>query len=575
VLEARPPSGAQDDGGRGNRPRPSRREIALLALALVAALALRVWGFGDLGVDHFDEGVYAFSAHGLADADQPHRLWPEQVKFSPLVYPGATAIAHSVLGTPADVSGVLVNAFLGTLTVIAVWWIGRLWFGPAAGLMSAILLGFSEFHIGLSRSGLTDVAFALFFLLALAAMVRALKQVGLRTALLAGLAIGLAWNTKYHGWLVVPISGVGWLLACALRRSFGDWRRAFAILGVASVVAAACYLPWALFVEAGPDGYVGLMEYQRTMFQAGWLDNLWQQLLNQLYLDGPLGRSSVLLAPLAAVTLTAERWVPNAVPVFRIVLLVVVATLLGGAGAVALLALLSVPGLLRSRDRADVLPAVTLAAWLGIWIILTPMYRPYARLVLPFTIAACLAAPMALLTLFRARETAGGLNTRVGLALGALAVAVGGVLLPDPSNPWRPSSGPREAVAAMTAEIPEGSRVIVLGAPSVAYYLHRSGRPSFERVPGADLPAALDSAGAPVYVVFSLYSRRTGAQSRNLEELGDRLSFVGSYGFEPKDLRFLDDYPPEEAYALRANRGRDYDLELYRYSPEPSGGASP
>jgi 4-amino-4-deoxy-L-arabinose transferase-like glycosyltransferase len=547
-----------------------------LALVVAVTLVLRVWGFGgDVGVDHFDEGVYTLSAYGLVHADEPQRLWPEQVKFSPLVYPGMTALVHSVLGAQTDVAGVLVNALLGTLTVLAVWWIGRLWFGPAAGLMGAILLGLSEFHIGLSRSGLTDVAFALFFLLALAAIVRALERVSLRMALVAGLLIGLAWNTKYHGWLVVPIGGMGWLLAGALERAVRDWRRSLAVLVVASVVAAACYLPWALFVQAGPDGYVGLMEYQRSMFQPGWFGNLGHQLLNQLFLDGPLGRASVLLAPLAAITMAGDRLGPSAMTVARIVLLLVVATLLGGAGAVVLLALLSVPGLLKGREGASLLPAATLVAWLGIWIVLTPMYRPYARLVLPLTIATCLAAPVWLLTLLRTRAAGGGMNARIGLALGVLAVAVGGVLLPDPSNPWRPSSGPRAAVAAMTAEIPEGSRVIVLGAPSVAYYLHRSGRPSFERVTGADLPAALDSARAPVYVVFSLYSRRTRAQSRNLERLGDRLTFMGSYGFEPKDLRLLDDYPPEEAYALRSDRGRDYDLELYRYSPAPPGGGSP
>ena len=61
-------------------------ELALLIILLLLGFTLRIWNISSVGLDHFDEGVYAFSALGLTDSNQPHRLYPGQTKISPPVF---------------------------------------------------------------------------------------------------------------------------------------------------------------------------------------------------------------------------------------------------------------------------------------------------------------------------------------------------------------------------------------------------------------------------------------------------------------------------------------------------------
>ena len=144
--------------------RPGRAELALLAV-LFAALALRAWNALAHGIDHFDEGVYAFSALGIADPSAPLQLFPGEFRFSPPVFFTLIGAVAKVFHLQTDAAAIALNVALGTLTVAALWWIGRAWFGASAGLAAAALLGFNEYHVALSRTGLTDVAFSLFFLL--------------------------------------------------------------------------------------------------------------------------------------------------------------------------------------------------------------------------------------------------------------------------------------------------------------------------------------------------------------------------------------------------------------------------
>jgi hypothetical protein len=69
------------------------REYAVPLALTVLAFALRAFRPQAFGIDHFDEGVYAFSALGLFDPSQPHTLFPDQVLFSPPVHVALIAFA--------------------------------------------------------------------------------------------------------------------------------------------------------------------------------------------------------------------------------------------------------------------------------------------------------------------------------------------------------------------------------------------------------------------------------------------------------------------------------------------------
>jgi 4-amino-4-deoxy-L-arabinose transferase-like glycosyltransferase len=543
-----------------------RIEFCILLILLLLGFAFRVWNISSVGLDHFDEGVYMFSALGLTDPGQVHRLYPGQIKFSPPVFFSLVGLAYYVFGGPSDTVAILLNAALGTLTITLLWWVGRAWFGAEAGIAAAALLAFSEYHIGLSRTALTDVAFGFFFLLALAFIVAALERQSIGLSVVAGLMVGLAWDTKYHGWFALLVAGaasVPFVWYC--RAPSVSQRRLFLLLGIVAVVAAACYLPWVVFIESQPGGYTALVKYQRTLMHASqWFGNLWQQAQMQFFLEGPLSRSSVLVAFLCVLLVSHRRLRQTLTFLMTLVLVSASVLLIGGTGTAVLLSLLAIPMLLRNPSS---LPAWIILSWLALWFFAAPLYRPYARLLLPFTIATYLVAGLWMSTAVNEPQHEDASFTWRPIATAAAALVVGAVaiLLPDASDPWRPSRSVPEAAAAMQTIIPPGSRVIVIGEPPLAFYLHIANRPALE--PIEDL-AILESLDTSVFLVTGTYAKISPILRKGLAKFGDRLVLLGTFPMTPSDVRLLDDLVPTRARLYRNNPGDRYDLRLYRLLPK-------
>ena len=59
------------------------------------------------------------------------------------------------------------NLIAGCLTLVAVWWLARRWFGPREAAAALALASFSDFHILYSRTALTDALLVFWLLLAL------------------------------------------------------------------------------------------------------------------------------------------------------------------------------------------------------------------------------------------------------------------------------------------------------------------------------------------------------------------------------------------------------------------------
>lgn len=103
----------------------------------------------------------------------------------------------------------LVNAVLGTLTVLLIYILIRKVYDPMTALISSSLLAFFPLHIGLSAAALTEVSFAfeviagtLFFIMAAeseAPRSRALYLV------LALFFLCLAGMTRYEAWVLIPV----------------------------------------------------------------------------------------------------------------------------------------------------------------------------------------------------------------------------------------------------------------------------------------------------------------------------------------------------------------------------------
>ena len=541
-------------------------ELALLIILLLLGFTLRIWNISSVGLDHFDEGVYAFSALGLTDSNQPHRLYPGQTKISPPVFFSLVGLSYFIFGGPSDTAAILVNVLLGTLTIGLVWWIGRSWFSPQVGIGAAALLAFSEYHIGLSRTALSDVAFALFFLLALVMIVTTFQRQSISRAIIAGLTVGLAWNTKYHGWFALFIAGLA-LLPFAWRRRMDKsfLKRSFFLWGVMVAVAVACYLPWALYVQSQPGGYAALAKYQNSFINRHWFNNLWWQMQNQLFFEGWLSRASVPIAFLSILLVSHQR-ACQTLRFFLILFLLTTSTLLiGSSGTILLLTLVGIPTLLR---KPVLFPGWLVLGWMTIWFFSTPVYRPYARLVLPFTIATYLVACLWISSKMNGLLSQEDWNIGwrpIWTAVSAVVVVIIAALMPNPSNPWRPSRGVLEAAVAMEKIIPFWERVIVVGEPSLAFYMHLANRPAFERT---EDPVLFKNLETPVYLVTGVYANRAPTLREGLKKLNDRMVPLAKFPLIPKDIRVLDDFAPREARFYNTQPDDTYDLKLYRLLPK-------
>jgi 4-amino-4-deoxy-L-arabinose transferase-like glycosyltransferase len=543
-------------------PQPPVRllELVILAVLSAAGILLRTWHFGDAALSHFDEGVYAFTGLGLADSEQPFRMFPEQQKFSPPLYVALVALVN-LFGIDPARSPLVVNVVIGSLTIPVVWWVTRRWFGAAAAVGAAALVALSEFHIILSRSALTDATFALTFLVALAAMLSAIDRLTPRAAIVAGLCVGLAWNTKYHGWFALVVGAMviagRWRLQGAGNAWFG---RAVRVWIAAAVVAGLCYLPWALFIQTQPGSSAGWASYFATMLQLDWFGSFWRHVQQQQYVEGPWSRASVPLALLSAQIVAAANG-RRLAPWWAPVVLGLGALLVGASGVAVALTVVALVQRWREGMRG---PDWLIAAVVVLWVVMAPVYHPYFRLLMPFTVATYMMAATQL-----AKNSAVASSASPMKALGAAVVATAvtaavALRLPDPSDPWRPLPGLASAAAILDQHIPPGVPVRVMGEPALALHLHQRGHASFKRT----YLDSLDGGTDPVYLVTGIYLRRSPQPRARFEERRERMEPLARVPLgAPSDIRVLDDFTPDSARRWMQHRDTTYDLLLFRYRP--------
>jgi len=107
---------------------------------------------------------------------------------------------------------------------------------------------------------------------------------------------------------------------------------------------------------------------------------------------------------------------------------------------------------------------------------------------------------------------------------------------------------------------------VVVGEPELAYYLHLSGRPAFERT---ETPQEIAAIGDTVFFAVGRYARRVDFLRTNiLEALASRLRRVDSVPVVPRDLTILDDLTPSRAARYLERPDGEFDAVLYRLLPE-------
>lgn len=394
-----------------------RQEIAWLAAAILLGAVLRLGYPGRMAIDHFDEGVYASN---FWFGEEQGYAYPARHLYAPPLLPAAiewTMIIAALCGIrPSGFIPMIPSLIAGLLTIPSLWWVGRRWFGPTAGIVAAWLVAASDLHASYSRAALTDVPVCLFILWGIYFLKQAMESGTWRDLLLASLFTGLAWWTKYNGWLPLAVGlsgGIAWQIF--LPRNQRMWGT---VLKRWSIVAGLSFLLWSPVliglqkqggyqaVAANHRQYIhGLSQWWPNAIHqglnAGIYDNIvgipveiWAETVDQR-MRGQLGGKLLHFNSVKAVQPDITTFASSTLSVFertvifpmsRVLLLATPLFLLLGALTGILIRLF------RGPEDSQRIGLWFVFAWIAGLCVATPFYQPYPRLILPLHVALWLGA---------------------------------------------------------------------------------------------------------------------------------------------------------------------------------------
>jgi 4-amino-4-deoxy-L-arabinose transferase-like glycosyltransferase len=205
--------------------------LTCLTLVLLTGFALRV---SYLTVDRFhaDEALYAGWALSILDHD---RLLLNAPVDKPPLYLYALACSFRLFGR-SEVAARQTSLAASMLSVALVYRLGRRLYGPKVGLFGALFLALSPFDILFARTAFTDSLLVL-------CMLGALCAAGVGRWFMAGLSLGLAFATKQHALLLIPLVLATGLLQFAQARK--NWPIALLAAGrTLSLIVLGFALPF-------------------------------------------------------------------------------------------------------------------------------------------------------------------------------------------------------------------------------------------------------------------------------------------------------------------------------------------
>jgi hypothetical protein len=555
-----------------------RAKLAFLAV-VVLAIALRWEQIGRLSLAQFDEGVLVSGAFGVF----LHGMWHfplAQPLQAPPLFPWMLAGTFSATGMTLPVMGIYLSAALGVATVAAYFALLRRIYGGRLALVGASMLAASDLHVAFSRMALTDVPLTFWFVIGAYFLVRLAEHgdwprlAGWSLAL--GLATGAAWNTKYNGWMLAAMAGTSWLIVATreaiLRRlrvrddknadpSFGRKRIALAIASSA-LVATGCFIPWYRHVELTYDGGYGAVVSNHLRYTGGLAE--WPVRAHRLAISLSAFRHYGWLTTLIAATagagilLARPRRTASAVEPGPLVTAGV--AIVGLAAAIGL----GCDAVLFFLAAAAILPAllwgrwaeVFFAVWVGAFLVLTPFYHPYTRLLVP-ALPAVIGLVLGLATRAMGldpQRVAGRQTDRVNGSTAAqvsrclLAVGCAGALLT--ALVWHPlgwlpgrhlwqrwsTTHSYRALgdAVEEARLPSDAVVVCLGVPAMTLYVERDWSP-IEVVPFQKVLARVPR-GRDCYLAVDFWGAYAENHQFALESLKQRLGCLEPIAAVPNDL---------------------------------------
>ena len=179
----------------------STREWLVIAVLTLVGAILRFWAFGRLSLSHFDEGIYAFSGLWIAVAPGLLDLDPSIIAYAPPGFPLLVGLSYGLFGV-SDYAAIVVAIVAGIATIPVAGWLGRRTLrtrgrGRGGGVRGALDGACRVLAEGAHRRAVP----ARLARRASGPGARFLERPGFVRALVLGVAVGVAQNFKYNGWL--------------------------------------------------------------------------------------------------------------------------------------------------------------------------------------------------------------------------------------------------------------------------------------------------------------------------------------------------------------------------------------
>ncbi len=610
------PSATADDSRAGI----GHLELTAAIILTLLAAGLRLAHLDRVAIEHFDEGVYAANFYAARIEDS----FPDRHLYAPPLLP--LLIEYSIVLGGGLHAAMWVNLAAGILLTPVLWWVGRSWFGPVAGLSAAALCAFSDVHLLYSRTALTDPLLTLLLVLSVYMIWRSICQGGIISSVLSGLLVGAAWWTKYNGWLPLAIAVAGfvaWLLWGVLPQSFADdeplsrnKRRRddgsrlgradlVKVLGprllIICVVSVACWVPYVWNLqETGGYSAVAANHARYVVGLAGWVPSFVAQASSLRLLEGPLTTTGILvLAALcgwftlrpfdrrSGVLLLAAGFVSAAVTAWLGSASVLLAA--GIWGLKQVIAARSAVSREKLTDSASIassesnLGAWMLSAWFVGLLVTTPLYHPYSRLSLPWLASSWLMAGLTVSLLLPRMQRAGA-GTAVWF-WPTVAISVAILIWQAPQSASRGVSGwqDRTAIQRFAPEIidavlqqepeladndPDQVDAVFYILAEPAMFVHLSALQvdselNYVAQPASTLAVTTGDPGFAVYLVVGPHALSDESELTAIENI----SLVALLPYEPSELVWLDEYPGRPFVEWDADDPR-WQFRLYRVSQQ-------
>lgn len=242
-------------------------EFGLIAAIIIAGLVVRLV----LLMQHpypwsGDESSIGMEARRLLSGNNTNWFstgWSGQpnVSFLP------TAISMLIFGQTVFAIK-LTSAITGTLAILAIYLLGREWFGKEVGLIASGFLVAYPFHLQFSRIGVNNVFDSLMAPLVVWLIFRAVRTRRLSSYLLAGVATGLTFYT-YVGTRLVLAFAIGTFIYIIIRQK-GYWKENRLQLSVYLAALLVTLTPMATFFIKYPGLFMTRIS-QEGIFLNGWL----------------------------------------------------------------------------------------------------------------------------------------------------------------------------------------------------------------------------------------------------------------------------------------------------------------